>query len=424
MTPRRILLLGWLAFMLYAFPGFLTARSVELLEGAYYWELTDRNPPLVSAIWRLLNAVWYGPAPMLVLQSGCLLFGSYALLRRHVPPRTAAFASAGVLVFPPVMAAMAVIDADCMLAGFLVAGLALVTAEARRWKLAGLGVMLLACGFRDGAALAVFPLVVFTFVWDPAHRRALRYPLAIGAWAACALVATGLTNVLPERVYREDESHLAMFDIAGMVARSTMTDAEIRALGVKLVPGQDLPGAARAPRARPSDLWAGEAPLFAEPATDDDVEALLAARARLRAHDVGAYAATRWVQTRRLLSGASPSSKVYTRDNISAHQRVASAHGATKSKVQRGLIWFVRLVAKTPLFDPLLYLAIALLSLPFARRSSPALVLFASALLLEVVLAMTTYTAEYRCSTWLVTATMLAAFLTLHRMVSASRTPV
>jgi hypothetical protein len=410
MTPRRILLVGWLVFLLYAFPGYMTAASTEMLNDARFFELTDWHPPLMTFVWRIVITVWYGPAGMLFLQSGCLLFGGFVLLRRHAPPRRAAFASAGVLVFPPVMAAMAVIEPDALLTGFLVAGTALVTAERRPHKVVGLVVMMLACGLRDAAWLAVLPLVVFGFVWDPAHRRAVRYTLAAGAWLAAALLAYGTSNLLIDHATRRNDSDLAMYDVAGTLARADeLTDARVRELapGVHFAPAADLQRIARLERTKLSELRTGSTALFVTPRTDDDVEALLAARANLRAHAPGAYAATRLRLWLRILY---PSSQVYAKDNISMESRILMSHGAAPSMVQRGVTWVLRLLARTPLFAPMLYLVAALILIPFARRLRPALLLLASGLLLELALAVTTWHAEFRYSTWLITATLLAGF--------------
>jgi hypothetical protein len=420
-TPRRILALGWLVFLLYAYPGYMTVASHDIMLDGRYWEFRDLGSPLMSVVWRIVSIVVQGPFGMLLVQSGCVLFGAYALLGRAMPARTAAIASAALLVFPPVMAAVAVIDQDAFLASVLVAGTALLTSPHRKRRIAGLVAMALACGLRETGWLVVGPIVVFTFVWDAGHRRLVRYPIAVAAWLACALLARGANNTLVDHATRNHETSLAMFDIVGILANSpTTTDAQIRerAGSARFAVLFSIQETARELRNKGRRQISA---LFVEPVTDDDVEALLAARANLRASALGAYAKTRWKHWQRILYPRKQRSMAYTDDATTGTQRIASAHDASHSRVQRALIWIVNLVEATPLFAPFLYLALALVMLVLARRDRTSVVLLASGIVLELALAFTTWDVEYRYSAWLIVATALTGISVVHRWVSASR---
>jgi hypothetical protein len=121
---RSILAIGYVLFLVWAFPGFMSTDSqVQLLE-ARSGKYSDAHPPLMSAYWRLLDAFISGPILMLLLQSTLFLGGLYVIMKRVLSPKGAAIAASAILLFPPVMTTMAVIWKDSQMAGFLVAGAA------------------------------------------------------------------------------------------------------------------------------------------------------------------------------------------------------------------------------------------------------------------------------------------------------------
>ena len=382
MTPRRILVIGWLAFLLYAYPGYMTPSATDMLLEARYGTYTDWHSPLMTALWNIVNTVLAGPPGMLLIQSGGLLFGGYVLLRQTLSDRSAAIASAAILVFPPVMAVMAVIGEHALLVASLVVAAALFTFE-RRWiRCVGLACIVLACGMREGAWLASLPIVLVGFRWHDDQRPLVRYAVAFGAWLVAAGLAWGLTHALIDNETRRNEVSLATLDIARMLAKSD-----------KLV----------------------------DPRIDSaKIDALVEARARMRSEDPAAYISARFAHWRRLL--LTPHTKVYTKDSVSPDHRIVAAHAARVSPIQKLTHKLARLFSRTPLFSPLVYLAIAVLILPFAIRQRMAAALLVSAILLSLVLAVVTWDAEYRHMTWPIVATLLALVLVVkQRTASASR---
>ncbi|MDQ3336732.1 MAG: hypothetical protein M4D80_16315 [Myxococcota bacterium] len=423
MTPRRILLLGWVVFLIYAYAGYLTSSSVDQLIDSRYDTIPDYHSPVMTKLWGVIGHVLAGPLGMLLLQSGLVLFGGFVLLRRVVTDRTAAITISCILIFPPVMTAVAVIGEDVLLASLLVGTAALFTSADRRPQLAGLILAMFACAMREGAWLAAAPIVIAGFVWR-ADRPLVRYAIATGAWLAAALVAYGLEQLVVERVTREPEEWLAYHDVAAMLANTNeLSDSEVRDLlaGVRLAPGAGIQDRARRFHKEFDQISYGTMRLIEKPRFDEDTEALVAARARLRSRDLGSYVEARWTQWKRILTLEKPRrSAIYTKDNISRDHRFIAAHAHRKSVLQKGMLWFARLVEKTPLFSPFIYFAIALVLLPFARRDRVALTLLASGIVMELALAIVTWDVDYRYSTWLIVSTLIALVLVIKRRAASA----
>ena len=165
LSPRAILVLGFALFLVYAFPGYMSTDSVQQLTEARSGHFSDGNPPLMAAQWWLLDRIVSGPILMLLLQ-GCLFLGGvYVLLQRVLRPRGAAWAAIGILLFPPVLATMAVIWKDAQMAAYLVVGIAAIIQPRLRTRLIGIGLLVAACSIRHNALAAVVPLVAILFEW-------------------------------------------------------------------------------------------------------------------------------------------------------------------------------------------------------------------------------------------------------------------
>lgn len=409
MKPRSILVAGWLGFLLYAYPGYMTFDAATMLVEARNGGFSDAHAPLMTELWRFASIPLAGPVGMLLLQSGLVLFGSYVLLRRVLSNRGAAIASTAILLFPPVMAAMAVIGEDAQLAGFLVGAMALFTFDDRRHLAGGLVLATLACGMREGSALAAFPVVVFGFAWRAQQRPLLRYAIALNAWIVAWLLSMAANYALLENATRSREAFVAMTNFSAMIARSPdMTDAEVRARapGLRFAPGPELQARARRAQKRFVDLHVGVGRVFDTPQTLEDAEVVIAASSGLRDHDFRGYLAVRLALWKQLL--LRPRTPVYAKDN-SGDMRIVASHEARPSTIQKLLVKSVRGFAKTPLFSPIVYLVIALAILPLARGR--ALFLLASGILLMLALSVVTWDAEYRYATWPIVATVLGTVL-------------
>src|SRR5688500_9991157 len=105
-SPAAILLVGWIAFCVYSYPGLMSTDSVDQLLQARTGPLHDWYPPVMARLWRFTDRLIAGPFPMLAIQSVTFLVGLAVILRRFLTPRVAALIAALTLVSPPVITSM------------------------------------------------------------------------------------------------------------------------------------------------------------------------------------------------------------------------------------------------------------------------------------------------------------------------------
>lgn len=227
MRARAILAVGWITLVLYAYPGLMTMDSFDQLREGRAWFFTDAHPPAMAALWGVLDRIYPGPLPMLLLQSGAFLFGLFLILRRMFTPTRAAIAAVVIFLFPPVFVPLAVIWKDCLMAGFLLLGLAALLSGDRRWKLAGLALLSLATAMRYNAPAATFAPILLWFSWRPMHWLA-RYAIALAAWLLVTASAMGCNAALTHREMHFWHSSLALEDIVGTLAHvDDLPDSEL-----------------------------------------------------------------------------------------------------------------------------------------------------------------------------------------------------
>src|SRR5262249_45490311 len=159
---------------------------------------TDGHPPVIAALWRQIDHVIAGPFGMLLLQSGCLLFGLYAIFKKAFAPRGAAWAAGAVFVFPPVMLPMAVIWKDCLMACGRALGIGGLLDE-RRWvRVLALVPLCFATAVRYNAFGATFPAIMLLFAWRPDTHWLRRYAIAFAAWLAITVAAFAVNTALTD----------------------------------------------------------------------------------------------------------------------------------------------------------------------------------------------------------------------------------
>ena len=138
LPPSVILALGWLVFVAYAYPGLMTKDSFDQLAQARSGFYFDDHPPAMAAIWAITDWFVVGSFGMLIVQSVVFLAGLQLVLRRAMRARTAALSACAILMCPPVLAPMAVIWKDCLMAAFLMLGTPAKTPVPREDTSAGL----------------------------------------------------------------------------------------------------------------------------------------------------------------------------------------------------------------------------------------------------------------------------------------------
>jgi len=419
-TPRVVLIAGYVVFLLYAYPGYLTTESADQLVDARTHVLSDWHSPAMSGVWWLVESIVAGPFGMLALQSLLMLAGAYHLLRRVVSRRAAALAACAVLLWPPVAAPLAVVWRDGQMAGLLLAGAAAVTSARRPVKLVGLALLLLGCAMRDAAALAALPVIALGFTWRDGLRWWARGALALAVWAAVVLGASGLDDALTDKVTERSQVALATTDLTGMLRYGPdLGDAELQRVlaGAPLAVRDGIQARARVRR----DSDAESERLFDPAETAAQRTAMIEARRALARAHPAAYLAARWHEMYRVLGvSRAPREAVYTKFLDFAVHRYALGHVAIHARSQELLNRWARTIGRSWLSRPFVYLVLALVLLPFAVRGGQRelAMLLASGLAHEASLFVLAIAPEYRLSHWMILCTWLAAVAMLARRIA------
>ena len=424
--PFGVVLAAWLLFLLAAYPGTMSIDSFDQLKEARAGFYTDSHPPAMAALWALTEHVVRGPFGMLAIQSATLLVGLAMLLWRVFRPIVAATITAALFLYPPICSPLAVIWKDCVMAGGLVLGIALITSVGRRARIAGLVVLMLATAMRYNAFAATLPLIVLLFEWRPGMKWLQRYAIAIGAWLAITVVAMGLNGVLADRQMHFWASSFALVDITGTVAKTgdTLPDSE---LGPLLAPTQievasDYQAALRSHYRTcdfvtligpPPALWdvqlGGDVPL-----ADDKREAITHAWWQIVSGHPGGYVKYRLDSFADVLGmhTAFRGTTVLPRhwQNKAALETFGITQGDPPlAKTAESIAqWTGR---RTPLYRPWFYALLALALLWWARRYREVLAILLSGLVMESSLVILAVTPDYRYSHWLVITTCLGLVL-------------
>jgi hypothetical protein len=187
-------LAGFVLCVVVFYPGYISPDSIRQLTEGRAWSFTDWHPPLMAAVWGIVDRVVPGPFGMLVLHNA-VFWGGLALFwratyRRGVWPGLCLVAS-GFL--PPVLALLSTIWKDVGLgASLLLASALLYTARREGSRVAlllSIPFLFYGYGVRQNAAPAVLPLALWTGliacrVWPRLKLKALErhsiWPLALG----------------------------------------------------------------------------------------------------------------------------------------------------------------------------------------------------------------------------------------------------
>jgi hypothetical protein len=437
--PRAVLAAAALFALVYAYPGQMTTDSFDQLSEARAGFYTDSHPPVMSFLWRLVEYVIAGGLGMLIFHCAAFLLGLYAVLRHTFSPRGAAWAAALLFVFPPVFLPFAVIWKDCIMAGFLMLGIAGLLAARRRVKLAGLAALVIATSVRYNAFAATFPLIVLLLELRPGTPWLRRYATAIAAWLAVTFSAFGLNAALADKQMHLWSSSLALYDMVGTLAKldRELPDAELaRTLaGTGVLASDRLHARARAvftPRDFLPILTDAERKLWDFPAYGGEVvpEPTRAAIARAWQDIVtghpGAYVRYRLAVMAEVLClwHDRPSGVVPRRDFKVVEFAWAQAVPTGVSPVQSRLTyWMSSLWRLAPIYVPWMYAVLALVVAGFAiaMGSRDVLALCASGLAMEATLVMLAVSTDYRYSHWLVVVTCLAIVIVVARRARRAR---
>lgn len=434
MRPRTILVAGWCAFVLYAYPGQLTQDSLDQLKEARDGFYTDAHPPLLQLLWRLADAVIAGPLGMLVLQSAAFVIGAYLVLGRALAPRRAAACTVGLLLFPPVATVMAAIWKDSMMAGLGLLAIGLVLDARRARQLAGLALVGFAFALRYNGPAAALPLVVLLFAWRAGVRGPRRYAVAVAAWLAITAVGFAANMLLVDRKVYFWHSTLAVMDIVGTVRFAPpLDDATLRAelAGTELLIDHDIQATMTelySPRnfgrliKPPTAIWHLPFEEGDPIAPEAQRDAIARAWWRLVSAHPRAYLRHRLHVFRNAIGvHGAPMGAVPRRHPRAEEQFTALGLPFGASQLQDALTAGGRWLADaTPLFTQWLYVVLAIVLVPFARRERDVLALLLSGLALDASLFLLAASPDYRYSHWLITCTLIAIAMLIARRYRGS----
>ncbi len=242
------LLTGWGGYVLCAagfaltvaafYPGLMSDDSFDQWDQGHRWWFYDVHPPLMSAVWGLLDRVVEGPGLMLLLHN--LLFWGGATMfwratRARAPLASLAFAGFGLL--PQVWATLPTIWKDVGLGASLLLASALVYAAARKegrgakfsgaLLLASVPLLFYGYGVRLNAAPAVLPLALWSGVIacrvlpaprGPGRRRVLAVAVGLVYFALLTAAVSVTTRLLVKGNTVYPHQQIFLFDLTAISA--------------------------------------------------------------------------------------------------------------------------------------------------------------------------------------------------------------
>lgn len=219
------LIMASLGLSLAYWPGIMTWDSIRQYDQAQDGSFDDWHPPLMEWIWRQLDQLLRGPAPMLLLQLALYALGFALLagwaLKRERPRLAVALAAASLM--PIAVALMGAILKDCLMAAMLLAAAGLLAWRGQGrdvWlRLLAGALIVLACALRFNAFLAGGPLLVTLL---PERLRSTPPRLAANTLAATALLflPMPIANHLLGAERSGVELSLVNFDLGGITEHS------------------------------------------------------------------------------------------------------------------------------------------------------------------------------------------------------------
>ncbi len=427
-SPATCLILGWWLFFVYAYPGYLSPDSVVQLTQGRAGTYSNWHPPVMAAMWGVLDRIISGPFLMLVAQSGAFLFGLYAILKHAMSARTAAIMASLILLFPPVLTSMAVIWKDSQMAGYLLAGVACMLAKRRPVRVVGCLFFVVATAVRITAPAATLPLVFGLFVWRDGWVWWKRYPLAVVVWLAITLTAFRANTALTDKQEHTWHTAVAIHDIAGTLYRSRAhSDAELQEIlrGTHLRVTTNIQQAMRR-NYTSYNFWTlnhGDDPVFAEVPTEAQLEPVARAWQTIVTSNPLAYFYHRLRVSkallgldRRVLGWGS----VWDGFENGVARWDSIEFQSTHSAWQKLWVDSLMSIATSRLFRPYVYLLLALLLLPLARHRL-AFWLLAGGLGCEASFFAGAASPDFRYSHWMIVSTITAGVILFAHRYRAGR---
>lgn len=200
---------GFLLCVVAFYPGYVSPDSIRQLTEGRAWSFTDWHPPLMAAVWGVLDRAVPGPFGMLLLHNA-LFWTALAVFWRNEYRRSVlvGLGFVGLGFLPTALALLSTVWKDVGLgASLLLASALLHTARrtgSRAALLASIPLLFYGYGVRQNAAPAVLPLALWSGfvalrVFRPAGAKAVRRasaapPLVVGLVYFMLLTAAVFTT--------------------------------------------------------------------------------------------------------------------------------------------------------------------------------------------------------------------------------------
>jgi hypothetical protein len=331
-------------------------------------------------------------------------------------PRAAAITAVVLLLLPQNLIVMAVIWKDSQMAAFLLASMAALLSDDRRWRVAGCGFLFLATGVRYNAAAATLPILIL--LWD--HRRVLspwrRWAIAIGLWLGITVSAVMISALLVEERKYPWETSSAPVDLVGTIRFAPkLTDEQILrdTAGVPWFYTDKLQVRTRttySPTNNFLEVTQTPKPLMDYIATDAHRTAIKRAwRTLVFAHPIAFLRHRIGVFDAQLESTA----KVWQWFVNADWGADLLRHDASYSKIQRAWLDVLDVLAPTELFRVRIYFWLLVLLVPLCWRDPKVRTIATSGLLYELSLFLVAPAIDYRYSHWLVVCAIITLILTI-----------
>lgn len=214
--------------ILVGYPGAMSSDTFGILLEARANEYRDTHPPLLTFVWRQLDKVWAGQAPVFILDLS-LFYGGLFLLFFAYRQKLGWLSVGGLLaagMWPPVVGIIGTVWLDVFMASLYMFSIGVFCAsrEWGSWRTTGRCIawffLILGLATRLNSAPAAIPIaIMFLMPTDKAPALTRAIPRILTG-AAIVLVALFANTAITDRVVNESRSYfwtyLLVFDIAGV----------------------------------------------------------------------------------------------------------------------------------------------------------------------------------------------------------------
>jgi len=230
-TGYALCAVGFLFCVMTFYPGFMSPDSIDQWEQGRAWYFWDYHPPLMSAVWGILDRIIPGPFGMLLLHNA-LFWGGAAVFWNAVRKKSYLLGLGLVLfaLMPHVLAFLSTIwkDVGLGVSLFLASGLIYVADQRRSRAVLLASCPLLFYGYaaRLNAAPAVLPLALWSgfiateiFLFSerrPSLRKIMPTLIGLVYFLILSVAVTTTTRILTQGRTNWPYQQILLFDLAAL----------------------------------------------------------------------------------------------------------------------------------------------------------------------------------------------------------------